>query len=43
LRDALAQLIWRGRQALPVADAAGAPVGRISIDAILKHGRSSRS
>jgi osmoprotectant transport system ATP-binding protein len=40
LRDALAQLIWRGRPALPVADASGAPVGRISVDGILKHGRS---
>jgi osmoprotectant transport system ATP-binding protein len=40
LRDALAQLIWRGSQALPVADASGAPVGRISVDGILKHGRS---
>ncbi|MBM1174913.1 ABC transporter ATP-binding protein [Microvirga arabica] len=40
LREALAQLIWRGRSALPVADAAGAPIGRISVDGILKHGRS---
>jgi osmoprotectant transport system ATP-binding protein len=40
LRDALAQLIWRGKPALPVADAAGAPIGRISVDGILKHGRS---
>ncbi|MBM6582934.1 ABC transporter ATP-binding protein [Microvirga sp. BT689] len=40
LRDALSQLIWRGREALPVADASGALVGRISIDAILRRGRS---
>jgi osmoprotectant transport system ATP-binding protein len=40
LRDALAQLIWQGQQALPVADASGAPVGRISVDGILRHGRS---
>jgi osmoprotectant transport system ATP-binding protein len=40
LRDALAQLIWRGKPALPVADAAGAPIGRISVEGILKHGRS---
>ncbi|WP_201859418.1 ABC transporter ATP-binding protein [Microvirga soli] len=39
LRDALAQLIWRGRPVLPVADASGAPIGRISVDGILKHGR----
>lgn len=43
LRDALAQLIWRGRPALPVADASGAPIGRISVDGILKHGRASLS
>ncbi|MEE1656715.1 ABC transporter ATP-binding protein [Microvirga sp. CF3062] len=40
LRDALAQLIWRGKPALPVADATGVPVGRISVEGILKHGRS---
>lgn len=40
LRDALAQLIWRGRPALPVADASGALIGRISVDGILRHGRS---
>jgi osmoprotectant transport system ATP-binding protein len=40
LRDALAQLIWLGRPMLPVSDASGAPVGRISVDGILKHGRS---
>jgi osmoprotectant transport system ATP-binding protein len=39
LRDALAQLIWLGRPMLPVSDASGAPVGRISVDGILKHGR----
>jgi len=43
LRDALAQLIWRGLAALPVADASGTPVGRISVDGILKHGRASLS
>lgn len=40
LRDALSQLIWRGSEALPVADPSGAPVGRISIDGILRYGRS---
>ncbi|MBB4041249.1 osmoprotectant transport system ATP-binding protein [Microvirga flocculans] len=40
LRDALSQLIWLGRQALPVTDSSGAPVGRISVDRILRHGRA---
>ncbi|MBB3016973.1 osmoprotectant transport system ATP-binding protein [Microvirga lupini] len=40
LRDALAQLIWHGRQDLPVADASGTLIGRISVDGILKRGRS---
>jgi osmoprotectant transport system ATP-binding protein len=40
LRDALAQLIWTGRHALPVADASGALVGRISVERILARGRS---
>jgi osmoprotectant transport system ATP-binding protein len=40
LRDALSQLIWRGCEALPVADPSGALVGRISIDGILRRGRS---
>lgn len=39
LRDALAQLIWRGRPVLPVSDASGAPMGRISVENILKRGR----
>ncbi|MFP5379623.1 MAG: CHAD domain-containing protein [Vicinamibacteria bacterium] len=30
----------RLREALPVAGPSGAPVGRISIDGILRHGRS---
>ena len=41
LRDALSRLIWLGREALPVADASGAPVGRISVSRILAHGRAS--
>jgi osmoprotectant transport system ATP-binding protein len=40
LRDALSRLIWAGREALPVADASGAVVGRISVKRILEHGRS---
>jgi osmoprotectant transport system ATP-binding protein len=39
LRDALSQLIWCGREALPVAEPSGALVGRISIDGILRRGR----
>ncbi|SCY20945.1 ABC transporter ATP-binding protein [Microvirga guangxiensis] len=39
LHDALARLIWTGREALPVADAKGAIVGRISVGGILQHGR----
>ena len=40
LREALSRLIWSGREALPVADASGAVVGRVSIDRILDFGRS---
>jgi osmoprotectant transport system ATP-binding protein len=39
LRDALSRLIWVGREALPVADASGAVVGRVSVKRILEHGR----
>jgi osmoprotectant transport system ATP-binding protein len=41
LREALARLIWCGREALPVADARGAVIGRVSVDRILKLGRPS--
>jgi osmoprotectant transport system ATP-binding protein len=41
LRDALSRLIWLGREALPVADASGALVGRISVSRILAQGRAS--
>jgi osmoprotectant transport system ATP-binding protein len=40
LRDALSRLIWAGREALPVVDASGAPVGRVSVKGIMAHGRS---
>lgn len=40
LRDALSRLIWAGREALPVVDASGALVGRVSVKGILAHGRS---
>ncbi|QFU15124.1 ABC transporter ATP-binding protein [Microvirga thermotolerans] len=39
LRDALSKLIWTGRDALPVADEAGAVIGRIGIGGILLRGR----
>lgn len=40
LRDALSRLIWMGRDVLPVTDASGAVVGRVSVKRILEHGRS---
>jgi len=40
LRDALSRLIWAGREALPVADASGALIGRVSVRGILAHGRA---
>lgn len=39
LREALSQLLWSGRESLPVADADGTPLGRISIGGILAYGR----
>lgn len=42
LREALSQLIWAGRDALPVAGADGSVVGRISVAGILAHGRQPR-
>jgi len=38
LRDALAELVWRGAAAATVVDAGGAVLGRISVDAILAAG-----
>ncbi|WP_243370134.1 ABC transporter ATP-binding protein [Microvirga solisilvae] len=40
LHDALSRLMWTGHRALPVADAKGAIIGRVSVDGILEHGRS---
>jgi osmoprotectant transport system ATP-binding protein len=40
LREALSQMVWLGRQVLPVADSSGALVGRISVERILTYGRS---
>jgi len=39
LRDALSHLVWSGREALPVTGPSGALIGRISVGAILAHGR----
>jgi len=35
LRDALAELLWSRRSALPVTDGDGAPIGRVTLDALL--------
>ena len=42
LREALSQLIWTGRDALPVAGEDGAVIGSISVGGILAHGRRPR-
>ena len=39
LRDALAQMVWSGAEALPVAAADGAPLGRVTLAAIVARGR----
>lgn len=39
LHEALSRLVWTGRKALPVADASGAIVGKVSVGGILQHGR----
>lgn len=36
LRDALATLLWSGRQALPVVAVDGSPLGRVTVDALVK-------
>jgi len=41
LREALSRLIWCGQECLPVADASGAIIGRVSINGILAQGRPS--
>lgn len=37
LREALAALLWSRRTALPVTDAQSRPIGRISLDLVLRH------
>lgn len=39
LRDALSHLMWCGRDTLPVSDAGGALLGRITVEGILAHAR----
>jgi osmoprotectant transport system ATP-binding protein len=36
-RDALAELLWSGRPALPVIGKDGAVIGRVTVDGLLKH------
>lgn len=38
-RDALAELLWSGRPALPVKDSDGKLIGRITVEALLKRAR----
>ena len=40
LRDVLADLVWRGADSATVVEADGRPCGRLTIAAILAHGRS---
>ncbi|WP_112662734.1 ABC transporter ATP-binding protein [Microvirga flavescens] len=35
LRDALSELVWSGREALPVSDISGATIGKVSVAGIL--------
>ncbi|MBZ9678956.1 ABC transporter ATP-binding protein [Mesorhizobium sp. ES1-1] len=35
-RDALAELLWSGRPALPISGADGEPIGRVTIDGLVK-------
>jgi osmoprotectant transport system ATP-binding protein len=39
LRDALSELVWRGAESIPVANADGTPRGRLTMASILEHGR----
>ncbi len=40
LREALSELVWRGADAAPVVDESGQLCGRLSVAAILAHGRA---
>ena len=41
LRDALAELVWSGAEARPVVAEDGAPLGRVTLGAILARGRNA--
>ncbi|KQS81249.1 amino acid ABC transporter ATP-binding protein [Rhizobium sp. Leaf384] len=41
-RDALAELLWSGRNAAPVSDADGRPMGRITLDALVQRAARRR-
>ncbi|SMF72676.1 osmoprotectant transport system ATP-binding protein [Xaviernesmea oryzae] len=41
-QEALADLIWTGRKALPVISASGAPMGRVTLETLLKRGARRR-
>lgn len=36
-RDALAELLWSGRSSIPVVGDDGAPLGRVTLDALVRH------
>ena len=38
LRDALDEALWTGRSAVPVVDAGGKPLGRITLDILTRYG-----
>jgi len=39
LREVLAELVWRGASAVPIAGPDDAPLGRVTLQAVLAHGR----
>src|SRR5262249_45728709 len=39
LREALSELLWKGADSATVIDSAGTPCGRLTVAAILSHGR----
>ena len=42
-RDAFAELLWSGRTALPVIDEAGAPIGRVTVDGLVRRAARPRA
>ncbi|TCL95886.1 osmoprotectant transport system ATP-binding protein [Rhizobium sp. PP-WC-2G-219] len=41
-RDALAELLWSGRDAAPIVDADGQPIGRITLDGLVRRAARRR-